>query len=63
MIITTYQTVASECPSDKIFGNMKEKLKKAKRNIGALFGVQWKRIVADEGHVLKNPKAQSEYHI
>jgi hypothetical protein len=27
--------------------------------LGPLGKVKWKRVVADEGHVLKNPKAKS----
>lgn len=33
--------------------------KKAKVALGPLGKVKWKRVVADEGHVLKNPKAKS----
>lgn len=31
---------------------------------GPLMKVHWKRVVADEGHILKNPKAKStcNYH-
>ena len=28
---------------------------------GPLMKVHWKRVVADEGHILKNPKAKSMY--
>lgn len=34
--------------------------KKLKKSGGPLAKVAWKRVVADEGHVLKNPKAKSK---
>lgn len=36
--------------------------KQAKANTkkGPLMKVHWKRVVADEGHILKNPKAKSK---
>jgi hypothetical protein len=36
----------------------KGKKVKTSAKSGPLFVVQWKRVVADEGHVLKNPKAK-----
>lgn len=30
---------------------------------GPLMKVHWKRVVADEGHILKNPKAKSECNL
>lgn len=34
--------------------------KKAKHSHAVLGEIDWKRIVGDEGHVLKNPKAKSK---
>lgn len=55
IVITTYQTVASEhsgtAPSD---GPSKKKRKTGK----SLFEVQWKRIILDEGHSIRNPKTK-----
>ncbi|KAK0225975.1 SNF2 family N-terminal domain-containing protein [Armillaria fumosa] len=55
VVLTTYQTVASEhsgtAPSDGI-SKKKRKLEKS------LFEVQWKRIVLDEGHSIRNPKTK-----
>ncbi|KAG7446219.1 uncharacterized protein BT62DRAFT_103756 [Guyanagaster necrorhizus] len=55
VILTTYQTVTSEhngtSPSD---GPSKKKRKIRK----ILFEVQWKRIILDEGHSIRNPKTK-----
>ncbi|KAK0212781.1 SNF2 family N-terminal domain-containing protein [Desarmillaria ectypa] len=55
IVLTTYQTIASEhngtSPSD---GPSKKKRKIGK----ALFEVQWKRIILDEGHSIRNPKTK-----
>ncbi|ORX35743.1 SNF2 family N-terminal domain-domain-containing protein [Kockovaella imperatae] len=58
VVITTYQTVASEAPAEVSGGIASSQTKKAKLSNGALFAGPWKRIVADEGHVLKNPRAK-----
>jgi SWI/SNF-related matrix-associated actin-dependent regulator of chromatin subfamily A3 len=54
IVLTTYQTVAAD-----MSGSAANDDKKAKKSIGPLGKVKWKRVVADEGHVLKNPKAKS----
>ncbi|KAK0504709.1 SNF2 family N-terminal domain-containing protein [Armillaria luteobubalina] len=55
IVLTTYQTVTSEhsgtAPSDDI----SKKKRKVERS---LFEVQWKRIVLDEGHSIRNPKTK-----
>lgn len=58
MVLTTYQTIAGEASTETVSIG---KSKKAKKTAGPLFTAKWKRVVADEGHVLKNPKAKSEY--
>ncbi|KAJ7924933.1 SNF2 family N-terminal domain-containing protein [Mycena leptocephala] len=53
VVITTYQTVAGEY-DDKDSAPSKKKKKTEK----SLFDVQWKRIVLDEAHTIRNPKTK-----
>ncbi|KAJ3791022.1 SNF2 family N-terminal domain-containing protein [Lentinula aff. detonsa] len=53
VVFTTYQTVAGEHESPK-----NQPVKKKKKAEKALFNVKWKRIILDEGHSIRNPKAK-----
>ncbi|KAJ3934005.1 MAG: SNF2 family N-terminal domain-containing protein [Lentinula lateritia] len=53
VVFTTYQTVAGE--HDNPRSQPVNKKKKAEK---ALFGVRWKRVILDEGHSIRNPKAK-----
>ncbi|KII92184.1 hypothetical protein PLICRDRAFT_133581 [Plicaturopsis crispa FD-325 SS-3] len=56
VVITTYQTVAGEhTGSDKTDGEPSKKKKKVSKG---LFDVQWKRIILDEGHQIRNPRTK-----
>ncbi|KAI0256048.1 SNF2 family N-terminal domain-containing protein [Lactifluus subvellereus] len=54
VVITTYQTVVGEHngSTDGAAG------KRRKKDTGRLFGVQWKRVILDEGHNIRNPKTK-----
>ncbi|KAF7361792.1 DNA repair protein rad5 [Mycena venus] len=53
VVITTYQTVAGEY--DNKDSAPSKKKKKAEKS---LFDVQWKRVILDEGHTIRNPKTK-----
>ncbi|KAJ6587041.1 SNF2 family N-terminal domain-containing protein [Mycena vulgaris] len=54
VVITTYQTVAGE-HDDRDAAAPSKKKKKVERT---LFGIQWKRVVLDEAHTIRNPKTK-----
>ncbi|KAJ7497415.1 SNF2 family N-terminal domain-containing protein [Mycena latifolia] len=54
VVITTYQTVAGE-HDDKDTTVQSKKKKKVEKS---LFEIQWKRIVLDEAHTIRNPKTK-----
>ncbi|KAI0266685.1 SNF2 family N-terminal domain-containing protein [Gloeopeniophorella convolvens] len=53
VIVTTYQTVVGE-HNESTDGVAKKRKKEA----GSLFEVQWKRIILDEGHNIRNPRTK-----
>ncbi|KAG5648541.1 hypothetical protein DXG03_003152 [Asterophora parasitica] len=54
LVITTYQTVVGEF-ADGTRGAPVKKKKKLERS---LFDMQWKRVILDEGHTIRNPKTK-----
>ncbi|KAJ7045638.1 SNF2 family N-terminal domain-containing protein [Mycena alexandri] len=54
VVITTYQTVAGE-HDDKGSAAPSKKKKKVEQS---LFDIQWKRVVLDEAHTIRNPKTK-----
>lgn len=50
LVITTYDVLSSEFTASK--GK-----RKGKGKIGKLLETDWKRVVLDEGHTIRNPKA------
>lgn len=63
IVLTTYQTVAGEDAAVPHTGDtpLAKKSRPSTTKSGPLATIKWKRVVADEGHQLKNPKAKSEF--
>ncbi|KAL1741859.1 SNF2 family N-terminal domain-containing protein [Schizophyllum fasciatum] len=57
VVITTYQVISGE-HAERAGGQPAKKKKKGASAAGSLFDVKWKRIVLDEGHSIRNPKAK-----
>lgn len=57
VVITTYQVISGE-HADRAGGQPAKKKKKGTASEGSLFDVKWKRIVLDEGHSIRNPRAK-----
>lgn len=55
IVITTYQTMTLE-----LFANKDGKPNKVPTQKG-LFSIQWRRVVLDEGHNIRNPKAKMSH--
>lgn len=62
IVLTTYQTVAGEDGTVPDIDDtpLVKKPRLSTKKAGPLATINWKRVVADEGHQLKNPKAKSE---
>ncbi|KAI5889386.1 uncharacterized protein SCHCODRAFT_02585708 [Schizophyllum commune H4-8] len=57
VVITTYQVISGEWADRAGTGQPARKKKKGVAG-GSLFDVKWKRIVLDEGHSIRNPRAK-----
>lgn len=57
IVITTYQTITGEHGAAEGSGSGAPS-KKKKKVEGALMEVPWKRVILDEGHVIRNPKTK-----
>lgn len=56
VVITTYQTLVSDCFMPK--ASSKQSERKQLRSTG-LYSVNWRRVILDEGHTIRNPKTKS----
>jgi SWI/SNF-related matrix-associated actin-dependent regulator of chromatin subfamily A3 len=55
VVITSYGTLVSDYKSTGLESNPGKAPRKSKRS---LFGRLWRRVVLDEGHTIRNPKAK-----
>ncbi|KAL5485063.1 ARC19 [Sanghuangporus weigelae] len=56
VVITTYQVVVSEHTGGARNGSSGPS--KRQKTGSGLFGVSWKRVILDEGHIIRNPKTK-----
>jgi len=55
VVITSYGTLVSEYKKEGLDGNIEKKARKTKQG---LFGRTWRRVVLDEAHTIRNPRAK-----
>lgn len=55
VVITSYGTLVSDYKAADLEKNLTKKPRKSKRS---LFGRVWRRVVLDEGHSIRNPRAK-----
>ncbi|KXN85344.1 Putative SWI/SNF-like matrix-associated actin-dependent regulator [Leucoagaricus sp. SymC.cos] len=58
VVITTYQTITSEYGSLDAGGGNGFGTKKKRKSEQVLFSMDWKRVILDEGHNIRNPKTK-----
>ncbi|TPX65466.1 hypothetical protein SpCBS45565_g05120 [Spizellomyces sp. 'palustris'] len=59
VVITTYQTLAIEFYEDYTESSKgKTKFKKGPSENGLLYSIKWRRVILDEGHIIRNRRAK-----